>query len=215
MYWYHEEFLRPGDYFCLLKQRYSYWLSVPFPTATVLLNENLKQNRMSLFPCCKTVSIDGLQSISKHALQLHQHRPVVNNGSVQGIYGAFLLRTMIPQGRSISHLCKKAKSCSPISWNSRHNAPPLPGKQGSPLSQPVESRGLLSALLKNKRYNWHRFINRNWYMPGEFWYQMLQSWLVICMRKRRGVTLTVLNFQEMVGMGGYTCTYIVGIELET
>lgn len=111
MYWYHEEFLRPGDYFCLLKQRYSYLLSVPFPPATVLLNENLKQNRMSLFPCCKTVSIDGFQSISKHALQLHQHRPVVNNGSVQGIYDAFLLRTMIPRGRSISHLCKKAKSC--------------------------------------------------------------------------------------------------------
>lgn len=44
---------------------------------------------------------------------------------------------------------------------------------------------------------------------------MLQSWLVICMRKRRGITLTVLNFQEMVGMGGCTCTYIVGIELET
>lgn len=111
--------------------------------------------------------------------------------------------------------CASIVPCSPISWNSRHNASPLPGKQGSPLSQPVESRGLLSALLKNKRCNWHRFINRNWYMPGRFWYQMLQSWLVICMRKRRGITLTVLNFQEMVGMGGCIRTYIVGIGLET
>lgn len=81
------------------------------PPAIVLLKENLKQNRMSLFLCCKTVSIDGFQSISKHALQLHQHRPVVKNSTVQGIYDAFLLRTMIPWGRSISHLCKKAKSC--------------------------------------------------------------------------------------------------------
>lgn len=45
---------------------------------------------------------------------------------------------------------------------------------------------------------------------------MLQSWLVISMRKRRGrLSLAVLNFQEMVRMGGWTCTYIVGIELET
>lgn len=31
MYGYHEEFLRPGDYLCLLKQRYSYLLSVSSP----------------------------------------------------------------------------------------------------------------------------------------------------------------------------------------
>lgn len=88
-------------------------LSVPFPPATVLLNENLKQNRMSLFPCCKTVSIDGFQSISKHALQLHQHRPVVNNGSVQGIYDAFLLRTMIP-GEGVFHTYARKQSLVPL-----------------------------------------------------------------------------------------------------
>lgn len=46
-------------------------LPVPFPPAIVLLKENLKQNMMSLFPCCKTVSIDGFHSISKHALYHH------------------------------------------------------------------------------------------------------------------------------------------------
>lgn len=92
--------------------------------------------------------------------------------------------------------------CSPISWNSRHNAPPLPGKQGSPWSQPVESRGLLSALLKNKRCNWYRFINRNWYMPGKFWYQMLQSWLVICRRKRRGCNSHCFKFSGNGQNGG-------------
>lgn len=48
----------------------------PHP-AIVLPKENLKQNMISLFPCCKTVSMDGFQSISKHVLHHHQNRPVV------------------------------------------------------------------------------------------------------------------------------------------
>lgn len=50
-------------------------------------------------------------------------------------------------------------------------------------------------------------------MPGEFWYKILSSLLVICVyEKEKEGTITVLNLQKWLEWGGYAYAYIVRME---
>lgn len=50
-------------------------------------------------------------------------------------------------------------------------------------------------------------------MPGEFWYKILSSLLVISVyEKEKEGTVTVLNLQKWLEGGACTYAYIVGME---